>query len=86
MLVNNVVEMIEWERGNDPENKQSTISEELFDVEITSNNLKVSNHNLPSSSRKLKSQINTSLNREQIDDFVNEMMNNSSVSFLKDET
>ena len=55
MLVNNVVEMIQWESGNDPENKQSTISEELFDVEIISNNIKVANHNLPDSSRKLKS-------------------------------
>lgn len=60
MLVNNVVEMIQWESGNDPENKQSTISEELFDVEIISNNIKVANHNLPDSSRKLKSQMNTS--------------------------
>ena len=43
MLVNNVVQMIEWERDIDPENKESVISEEIFDVDLTSNHLVISN-------------------------------------------
>ena len=32
MLVKNVVEVIEWERDIDPENKESEISEEMSEV------------------------------------------------------
>ena len=35
MLVKNVVQMIEWERDIDPENKYSEISEEMLDVNLS---------------------------------------------------
>lgn len=83
MLVNNVVQMIEWERDIDPENKQSVISEEIFDVDLTSNHLVISNFQKDQSHSDLNK--NSSQKREKIDDFVDEMINNSSVSFLKDQ-
>lgn len=83
MLVNNVVQMIEWERDIDPENKQSVISEEIFDVDLTSNHLVISNFQKDQSHSDLNK--NSTQKREKIDDFVDEMINNSSVSFLKDQ-
>ena len=82
MLVKNVVEMIEWERDIDPENKESEISEEMSEVNQTQKNLKISHFKKDGSPSDQN--LNTSQNREKIDAFVDEIMNNSSVSFLKD--